>query len=418
MDAHNTQYWAHCAPPIDAYCSHRTCGSRPPCTRHPIHACALVRCVVVVSLHLSPFSCFFPLLFFQPFQMSSSEFHERLRSNPLCDFRLGTVATSDHETPSQIRDTCTCSVLFHALSTDAFQPSEHERKASTFFFWGPCSLHRNASPSEPATRLCQKTVWPLLQHLRSSKWRLPWASWGADRGHSCLPIVEEIVEVVQFSLQGRFQQSIEEHIVETPMPVSRRFPSALGSRLLIAFRTSTSTSSGTSKCFIPDFGCPSDSRVLLRLAATGATDDRLVRCLGVAWGTQEPERWLQEIWSRQSATFWNSFTRFPHQGGFGSWGLISSFSLCANWCFPRSRQPRNFSPCQPVIYWPTEFAPWVLPARCPRGTRLDTSCWWSNEFSWNGPRRAETRERIAASSCACVWTRTQKLWCSKLHRLN
>ena len=31
--------------------------------------------------------------------MSSSEFHERLRSNPLCDFRLGTVATSDHETP-------------------------------------------------------------------------------------------------------------------------------------------------------------------------------------------------------------------------------------------------------------------------------------------------------------------------------
>ena len=31
--------------------------------------------------------------------MSSSKFHERLRSNPLCDFRLGTVATSDHETP-------------------------------------------------------------------------------------------------------------------------------------------------------------------------------------------------------------------------------------------------------------------------------------------------------------------------------
>ena len=31
--------------------------------------------------------------------MSSSEFHERFRSNPLCDFRLGTVATSVHETP-------------------------------------------------------------------------------------------------------------------------------------------------------------------------------------------------------------------------------------------------------------------------------------------------------------------------------
>ena len=77
--------------------SHR--GSRPPCMRHPIHACAPVRCVVVVSLHPSPVFYFLPLLFFQPFQMSSSEFHERLRSNPLCDFRLGTVATSDHETP-------------------------------------------------------------------------------------------------------------------------------------------------------------------------------------------------------------------------------------------------------------------------------------------------------------------------------
>ena len=31
--------------------------------------------------------------------MSTSEFNERSRSNPLCDFRLGTVATSDHETP-------------------------------------------------------------------------------------------------------------------------------------------------------------------------------------------------------------------------------------------------------------------------------------------------------------------------------
>ena len=31
--------------------------------------------------------------------MFFSEFNERSRSNPLCDFRLGTVATSDHETP-------------------------------------------------------------------------------------------------------------------------------------------------------------------------------------------------------------------------------------------------------------------------------------------------------------------------------
>ena len=31
--------------------------------------------------------------------MFTSVFNERFRSNPLCDFRLGTVATSDHETP-------------------------------------------------------------------------------------------------------------------------------------------------------------------------------------------------------------------------------------------------------------------------------------------------------------------------------
>ena len=31
--------------------------------------------------------------------MSSSEFHEKLKSKSLCDFPLGTVATSDHETP-------------------------------------------------------------------------------------------------------------------------------------------------------------------------------------------------------------------------------------------------------------------------------------------------------------------------------
>ena len=42
---------------------------------------------------------FVPLLFFRPFQMSSSKFHEKLKSKALCDFRLGTVATSDHETP-------------------------------------------------------------------------------------------------------------------------------------------------------------------------------------------------------------------------------------------------------------------------------------------------------------------------------
>ena len=41
---------------------------------------------------VSPFS-------FQPSLMSTSALNERSRSNPLCDFRLGTVVTSDYETP-------------------------------------------------------------------------------------------------------------------------------------------------------------------------------------------------------------------------------------------------------------------------------------------------------------------------------
>ena len=61
-----------------------------------VHLCVALW---LFSLHPSPVFYFVPPLFFQPFQMSSSEFNERFRSNPLCDFRLGTVATSDHETP-------------------------------------------------------------------------------------------------------------------------------------------------------------------------------------------------------------------------------------------------------------------------------------------------------------------------------
>ena len=99
MNMHYTQYWEHWALFIDAYrvTSHR--GSSPPCTRHPIHACAPVCVALWLFLFTRLLFLFVPLLFFRPFQMSSSEFHEKLKSKSLCDFRLGTVATSDHETP-------------------------------------------------------------------------------------------------------------------------------------------------------------------------------------------------------------------------------------------------------------------------------------------------------------------------------
>ena len=52
--------------------------------------CFLLACLVLYFV--PPFS-------FQPFLMFTSALNERSRSNPLCDFRLGTVVTSDHETP-------------------------------------------------------------------------------------------------------------------------------------------------------------------------------------------------------------------------------------------------------------------------------------------------------------------------------
>ena len=60
-------------------------------------------CTCVLRLGCFLLACpvlyFVPPFSFQPFLMFTSEFNERSRSNPLCDFRLGTVATSDHETP-------------------------------------------------------------------------------------------------------------------------------------------------------------------------------------------------------------------------------------------------------------------------------------------------------------------------------
>ena len=66
---------------------------------HPIHACAPVSCVLFVLFLVSFVFYLVSLFSFQPFLMSTSVLNERSRSNPLCDFRLGTVVTSDYETP-------------------------------------------------------------------------------------------------------------------------------------------------------------------------------------------------------------------------------------------------------------------------------------------------------------------------------
>ena len=60
-------------------------------------------CTCVLRLGCFLLDCpvlyFVPPFSFKPFLMFTSEFNERSRSNPLCDFRLVTVVTSDHETP-------------------------------------------------------------------------------------------------------------------------------------------------------------------------------------------------------------------------------------------------------------------------------------------------------------------------------
>ena len=120
--------------------SHR--GSSLSSPRHPIHACAPVRCVVVV-LFTPLLFLFVPLLFFQTFQMSSSEFHERLKSKDLRDFRLGTVASSDHETPltvsnDEIARPCLC------LRIDIIRsPRSLSRSASSFLT--DCAVRPNRS---------------------------------------------------------------------------------------------------------------------------------------------------------------------------------------------------------------------------------------------------------------------------------
>ena len=64
------------------------------------HSC-MCTCVLRLGCFLlaCPVLYFVPPFSFQPFLMFTSAFNERSRSNPLCDFRLGTVVTSDHETP-------------------------------------------------------------------------------------------------------------------------------------------------------------------------------------------------------------------------------------------------------------------------------------------------------------------------------
>ena len=86
---------------INSHCVTSWLKSSSP--RHSIHAWSSVRCVVVVLFTRLLFLSV-PLLFFQTFQTPSSAVHKKFMSKDLRDFRLGTVASNDHETPLTHRE--------------------------------------------------------------------------------------------------------------------------------------------------------------------------------------------------------------------------------------------------------------------------------------------------------------------------
>ena len=190
--------------------SHRTCGSRPPCTRHPIHACAPVCCVVVVFS--SPLSVlyFVPPLSFQPFQMFSSEVQREVQVQPLCDFRLGTVATSDHETPLTDRtlkprsDQTTINSTLH--TGDTCPPMNRHTICTT-----------NTGSDAAKRRFRQAACEQCLRRRRG--WQMPERKTSANCGHQCVqhntsgPPLRDAAKIVRTTIHRLSVGSYEDQIV-------------------------------------------------------------------------------------------------------------------------------------------------------------------------------------------------------------
>ena len=202
--------------------SHR--GSSLSSARHPIHACAFVRCVVVVLFTRLLF-LFVPLLFFRPFQMSSSEFHERLKSKDLRDFRLGTVATSDHETPltgyEPKRD-------LNLVDTE-----ELDLAATSDIYWQH-TLDDNTSRNDPnvddnqlskyLAGVVDSTGKPVAQ--RSSKDQFSWDTRNLKSAQSQFPVVSQPEMICQLggSVQTRVaeEREIAQAQIRTMLDEQRR----------------------------------------------------------------------------------------------------------------------------------------------------------------------------------------------------
>ena len=90
--------------------------------------------------------------------MFTSEFNERSRSNPLCDFRLGTVATSDHETPLTVEEEMETTA--GKVGNETRRPAEEQERRVE-------RRPRGAGGGEPTTRWKKRKM---------GKWRYHWLS--------------------------------------------------------------------------------------------------------------------------------------------------------------------------------------------------------------------------------------------------
>ena len=162
--------------------SHR--GSSLSSVRHPIHACAPVRCVVVVLFTRLLF-LFVPLLFFRPFQMSSSKFHERLKSKDCATSAWGPWPLQTTRHPSQLARSIHHSIDFrqncHVGNTTRrcrlclFQDSDFEIN----FRWSLVFFLEVEHLSQPVgcarNKFLSRTV---LQSLKSFLWMLDYVWMG------------------------------------------------------------------------------------------------------------------------------------------------------------------------------------------------------------------------------------------------
>ena len=222
MNMHYTQYWAHWALFIDAHrvTSHLWLKSALHASSHPCMCTCVLRCGWFLFTRL--LFLFVPLLFFRPFQMSSSEFHEKLKSKPLCDFRLGTVATSDHETPLTYSKSffdvvdaycskhdpslpaATCAATAPTLTTDTSHRATSMTTSIADFLEPPVPVTPavDVTYTEPDPAIEHVTPAPVIKYIAPSP------------AVSCLPF-DEIPEV---QVLERTQEQTEEQIVHVSAP--------------------------------------------------------------------------------------------------------------------------------------------------------------------------------------------------------